>query len=95
MNVTHCIFIFQETTDHTSYDQPEPELESDVVPHLYAIVKSEAITANCDRTVQNTDFSDYPSGMDTGFPIGGGVNPPGGGRQHTNLPDLSKNCMKL
>ena len=24
-----------------------------------------------------------------------GAHPPGGGRQHTNLPDWSKNCMKL
>ena len=24
-----------------------------------------------------------------------GANPPGGGRRHTHLPNLSKNCMKL
>ena len=35
------------------------------------------------------------SGADPGFPVGGGAHPPGGGRQHTNLPDWSKNCMKL
>ena len=35
------------------------------------------------------------AGADTGFPVGGGTNPPGGGHQHKNLPDLSKNCMKL
>ena len=28
-------------------------------------------------------------------PVGGGVNSPGGGHQHTNLPDFPKNCMKL
>ena len=35
------------------------------------------------------------SGADPGFPIGEGANPPGGGRQYTNLPDLLKNCIKL
>ena len=35
------------------------------------------------------------SGAETGFPVGGGAHRPGGGRQHTNLPDCSKNCMKL
>ena len=35
------------------------------------------------------------SGTDLGFPVGGGANPPGEGRQHTNLPDFPKNCMKL
>ena len=32
------------------------------------------------------------SGADLRFPVGGGANPPGGGRQHTNLPDFPKNC---
>ena len=33
---------------------------------------------------------------DPGFPRGGGTNSPGGGgRQHTILPNFSKNCMKL
>ena len=31
---------------------------------------------------------------DPGFPRGGGANSPGG-RQHTNLPNFPKNCMKL
>ena len=31
---------------------------------------------------------------DLGFPRGGGVNSPGG-RQHTILPNVPKNCMKL
>ena len=35
------------------------------------------------------------SGTDPGFPVGGGASPPGEGRQHTNLPDFPKNCMKL
>ena len=35
------------------------------------------------------------SGADPGFPKAGGANPPGDGRQHTNLPDFPKNCMKL
>ena len=35
------------------------------------------------------------AGADPGFPIGGGANPPGGGRQHTILPDFLKNCMKF
>ena len=34
-------------------------------------------------------------GSDPGFPEGRGANPPGGGRQHRNLPNLSKNCMKI
>ena len=34
------------------------------------------------------------SGADPGFPVGGGVNPPGG-HQHTILPNFPKNCMKL
>ena len=33
--------------------------------------------------------------MHPGFPVGGGANPPEGGRQHTNFPDFPKNCMKL
>ena len=32
---------------------------------------------------------------DPGFPRGGGANSPGGGRQHTNLPNFPKTCMKL
>ena len=32
---------------------------------------------------------------DPGFPRGGGANPPGWGRQHTILPNVPKNCMKL
>ena len=43
---------------------------------------------NCCQSVCDT-------GADTGFPVGGGTNPWGGGRQHTNLPDFPKNCMKL
>ena len=36
------------------------------------------------------------TGAELGFLVGGGANPPGGGgRQHTNLPDVPKNCMKL
>ena len=35
------------------------------------------------------------SGADPGFAVGGSPNPPGEGRQHTNLPDFPKNCMKL
>ena len=35
------------------------------------------------------------AGVDPRFPVGGGANPPGGVRQHTNLPDFPKNCMKL
>ena len=35
------------------------------------------------------------SGADPGFPVGGGTNPPGGGRQHMILPNFAKNCMKL
>ena len=35
------------------------------------------------------------SGADPGFPVEEGANPPGEGRQHTNLPDFPKNCMKL
>ena len=31
---------------------------------------------------------------DPGFPLGFGANPPGG-RQHINMPDFPKNCMKL
>ena len=33
--------------------------------------------------------------MDSGFPIEEGINPPGKGHQHTNLPDFPKNCVKL
>ena len=36
----------------------------------------------------------YPV-ADLGFPLGGGANSPGGGRQHTILPNFPKNCMKL
>ena len=36
----------------------------------------------------------HVSVADPGFPRGGGVNSPGG-RQHTILPNFSKNCMKL
>ena len=32
---------------------------------------------------------------DPGFPQGGGVNPPRGGREHAILPNSPKNCMKL
>ena len=32
---------------------------------------------------------------DPGFPRGGGANSPGGGRQHTILPNFPINCMKL
>ena len=32
---------------------------------------------------------------DPGFPRGEGANSPGGGRQHTILPKIPKNCMKL
>ena len=32
---------------------------------------------------------------DPGFPRGEGANSPGGGRQHTILPNFPKNCMKL
>ena len=35
------------------------------------------------------------AGVDPRFPVGGGANPPGGVRQHTNLADFPKNCMKL
>ena len=35
------------------------------------------------------------AGADPEFPVGGGANPPGGGHQYTNLPDLLKNCIKL
>ena len=35
------------------------------------------------------------TGADACFPLGGGVNPPGGERQHTNLADFPKNCMQL
>ena len=37
----------------------------------------------------------YYAGADPGFPVGGGANSPRRGCQHTNLPDFSKNCMKL
>ena len=40
-------------------------------------------------------YMNDPTGADPGFTVGGGANPPGGGRQHTNLPDFPKNCMKL
>ena len=36
----------------------------------------------------------YLSVADPGFPRGGGTNSPGG-RQHTILPKIPKNCMKL
>ena len=33
---------------------------------------------------------------DRGFSRGGGANSPGGeGRQHTNMPNVPQNCMKL
>ena len=32
---------------------------------------------------------------DPGFPRGGGVNPPGGGREHTIFPKFPENCMNL
>ena len=35
------------------------------------------------------------TGADPGFPVGGGANPRGGGRQHMILPNFEKNCMKL
>ena len=35
------------------------------------------------------------TGADPEFPIGGGTNPLGGGRQHTISPNFQKNCMKL
>ena len=35
------------------------------------------------------------AGADPGFPIGGGANPRGEGRQHTNLPDFPKNYIKI
>ena len=35
------------------------------------------------------------AGADSGFPVGGGANPRGEGRQHTNFPDFPKNYMKL
>ena len=34
-------------------------------------------------------------GADPGFLVGGGAKSPGGGRQHTNLPDFPKNYTKL
>ena len=34
------------------------------------------------------------SGADPGLSVGGGADLPGEGRQHTNLPDFPKNCMK-
>ena len=37
----------------------------------------------------------WHSVADPGFPRGGGANSPGGGRQHTILPNFPKNCMKL
>ena len=41
-----------------------------------------------------TPFEVRNAGADPGFPVGGDTNPPGGCK-HTNLPDFSKNCMKL
>ena len=35
------------------------------------------------------------AGADPGFPVGGGANPRGGGRQHMILPNFVKNYMKL
>ena len=37
----------------------------------------------------------YISGVDPGFPVGGGANPLREGCQHTILPNFPKNCMKL
>ena len=34
------------------------------------------------------------TGEDPGFPVGGGADPPSGGRQHTILSNFPKNCMK-
>ena len=39
-------------------------------------------------------MSETMAGADPGFTVGGGANPQGGGRQHTNLPDFPKNGMK-
>ena len=47
------------------------------------------------QSYMHTHITKRLTGADTGFPIGGGINPPGGGCQHTNLPDSLKNCMKL
>ena len=44
-------------------------------------------------SINLADQEDIP-GTDTGFPVGGGTNPPGG-RQHMILPKFPKNCMKL
>ena len=35
------------------------------------------------------------AGADPGFPVGGGADPQGSGRQHTILSNFPKNCMKL
>ena len=40
------------------------------------------------------EMAENLSDADPGFSVGGGANPPGG-RQHTNLPDFPKTCMKL
>ena len=37
----------------------------------------------------------YLAGADPVLPMGGGANPSGWGRQYINLPDFSKNGMKL
>ena len=33
-------------------------------------------------------------GVDPGFSVGGGANPPGARHQNTNLPDFPKKCME-
>ena len=35
------------------------------------------------------------AGVDPRFPVGGGANPPGGVRQHTNLPDFPKKLHEI
>ena len=57
-------------------------------------LKQECIPINEIVSVWLT-IAESKAGADAGFPVGGGANTPGGGRQHTNLPDFPKNCMRL
>ena len=51
--------------------------------------------ATCSQKLHEIERIRTLEGADTGFPTGGGANPPGGGANIQNDQLLQKNCMKL
>ena len=48
----------------------------------------------CQSFSPKNNLNDTTPGVDPGFPIGGGANPPGGAPTY-NFAKFCKNCMKL